>query len=66
MSDSLHGKPEAKQAHFFQSMYYIIIIIGVTLQFWCSAKGRSIVQRDSKRWTQFRMSIFPKIHMVRE
>jgi len=32
----------------------------------CSIQYMSLTQRDSKRWTQFRTSIFPELYMIRE
>ena len=39
-------------------------ILDLKLGLFC--RGSALIKRDSERWTQFRMSTFPELHMVRK
>ena len=43
--------------HFTTALYYLLDIKIMEI---------NVIQRDSKRWTQFRTSIFPELYMVCE
>jgi hypothetical protein len=61
-----HTKNWSIPHHLFLDAYFIFMYMHCNHCHRVTAHLQLKIQRDSKRWTQFRTSIFPELYMVCE